>query len=406
MEYATSNYSDFWFFTHKNRISHDKISDFISIHKKEMQSIFIETIILADKNKLLSFESLYQDGFFIKANASKSKNYTKKRLDTKREKLEKNLNVILENIKGDHDDFLNKEAIKIKEEIEKINDLQNELNERIKIRSQKDSPVEIKIREETMTINYTDKDSEFNKMKNDSFANSYLKVTAVDPHADIIVASSISGYYDEPHKMIPLILDANDNCKGLGTYVKSCADAAFITMGNCVQAESRDIELIGPTKQYENIVRNPEKNKDSIRFEYDDGNDIVKCSEGKVLKRRETYHNPKRGSIICSYYDKDVCSGCSKKDKCTKGEFRKIKIDSRCSAQKRALERYKSDEGKKLYKKRSHSGEVVQGDLKQNGKFIELLRRGIENVEVESILLDISWNLRRIFASCMNSLVT
>jgi len=404
IDYATEHYSDFWFFTHKNRISHDKISDFINMHKEEISKIFLETIRLAEKNNLISFESLYQDGFFIKANASKSRNYNKKRLETRKKKLEKALNELLDCIGDNHDEVLGNESMRLKGELEKINDLKNELNERIKVRSQKDCPSEIKTREETMTINYTDKDSELNKMKDDSYANAYQKVTAVDPKSDIIVSSSISGHCDEPHKLIPLILEANDNCKGLGEYDKSCADSAFITMGNCVQAEARDIELIGPTKQHENIVRNPEKHKDVTSFEYDEQNDCVKCSNGQILDYHEKYHDYRRGSAVLSYWNKEACKKCSMKDKCTSGEYRVVKIDSRFPAQKRALDRYKSEEGGRLYKKRSHSGEVVQGDLKQNGKYMQLLRRGIEKVKVDSMLHDISWNLRRIFSSCENNL--
>lgn len=40
IEYASYNYSDFWVFTHKNRVSHDKISDFINLHGDEMLDVF------------------------------------------------------------------------------------------------------------------------------------------------------------------------------------------------------------------------------------------------------------------------------------------------------------------------------------------------------------------------------
>jgi len=50
---ATYTYADFWLFTHKQRISHDKISDFIIVHEKEMKDVFLETILLAEKNELL-----------------------------------------------------------------------------------------------------------------------------------------------------------------------------------------------------------------------------------------------------------------------------------------------------------------------------------------------------------------
>jgi len=87
---------------------------------------------------LLSFESLYQDGFLLKANARKYKNYTKKRLAKKEEKIKESLNVVLKNIENEGTDFLNTEELKLKGELIKIEELKKELNERIKVRSEKD----------------------------------------------------------------------------------------------------------------------------------------------------------------------------------------------------------------------------------------------------------------------------
>lgn len=50
------------------------------------------------------------------------------------------------------------------------------------------------------------------------------------------------------------------------------------------------------------------------------------------------------------------------------------------------LDRYLSENGQQLYQKRSHSAETYQGDLKQNGKFIHFLRRGLKKVKVDSTM--------------------
>ena len=46
-----------------------------------------------------------------------------------------------------------------------------------------------------------------------------------------------------------------------------------------------------------------------------------------------------------------------------------------------------------------HVAEIFQADQKQNGKFTQVLRRGLEKVKTELMLHDITWNLRRIFQS-------
>jgi transposase len=70
MEKASHMYAEFWIFTHRKRISHDKFSKFIILHKKEIKNVFLETITIAEKNGLLDFKALFQDGFLMKANAS------------------------------------------------------------------------------------------------------------------------------------------------------------------------------------------------------------------------------------------------------------------------------------------------------------------------------------------------
>lgn len=404
MEYATENYSDFWIFTHKNKISHDKISNFINLHAEEIYTIFLETIILAEKNNLLNFKALYQDGFFLKANASKSKNYNRKRLATRKEKLQENLKNLLSNLKDEKNEDINNQKKKLTLELDKIDELTVELNERIKIRSEKDSPSEKKKREEKSTINYTDKDSELNKMKDDSYANAYLKVTAIDSKADIIISSTVDGFCNEPQKTIPLVDESNKSVKGIGEYKKVCADAAFITMENCAKLEQDGISMIGPTKQYENETRHPDKYMIKPTFEYNEKKDCVKCSGGKILKHVETWNDKKEGKTVKVFANKEACKKCMKLKECTKSEYRKIKIDIRFPAQIRALERYKSKKGKVLYKKRAHVAETMQGDLKQNGKFQQLLRRGKDKATVDSRLHDITWNLRRIFNTCESKL--
>lgn len=405
IDYATYNYSDFWFFTHKNRISHDKISKFIILHGENIANVFLATISLAEKNNLLSFENLYHDGFLMKANASKKKNYTKKRLEKKEEKIRSSLSEILSQIETDVDGVVPKEAIRLKKELKKIEELKKELNDKINIYSQKDCPSEKEKREKNTQINSTDKDAELMRQKDNSYANSYLKTTALDSKADILVSSCISGHYDEPHHLPKLIKEANKNCEGMGEYNKSFADSGFITHGNAVQTEAMGIELIGPTKQHENDVRNPEKTKGKITFNYNESKNCVSCSEGKTLHYFEKYHDPKKGTIISSYRNIEACKSCSKRKNCTKSEYREVKIDSRLPAQMRCLDRYKSEEGQELYKKRSHCAETFQGDLKQNGKFIQLFRRGNEKVQVDSIMHDIIWNLRRIFNSVEKEVV-
>ena len=398
---ATYSYSDFWIFSHKKRVSHDKISDFVNMHEEEMKDVFLETILLADSNKLLSFESLYQDGFFIKANASKEKNYTLERLDKKENRIREALDNIFAKLKEDE---IAPETIKEKENLEKklkkISELKVELNQKIKNRLEGKRPDKIKDKLDKMTINSTDEDSNVMKMKDGSYANAYLKINAVDSKADIVVGSSVHGHFDESHNAVKLFKEANKNCSKTGEQYKSvCFDSGFNTLGSCVSFEAMGVEVISPTKQYENETRYPEKHEGKITYQYDDKKHCVICSEGAILTEQSRYESENKGTVFYKFWNKEKCKCCDRRPECTKnkkGYFEAL-VDARQPYQQRVLDRYKSKKGQELYKKRMHTAETYQGDLKQNGKFERFYKRGMPKVYLESILQDVVWNLRRIF---------
>lgn len=402
IEYASYNYSDFWVFTHKKRVSHDKISDFINLHEEEMKSIFLETIILSDRNKLLNFDVLFQDGFFIKANASKRKNRKWRALEKKEQRISQALEQILTKFKDRGEDEETKKAKeKLEKKLDKISELKKELNERIEER--RESRRKDKFDEDEISINETDSDSSLMKMKDKSYANAYLKVTATDSKADIIVGSILQGYCDEPHNTVPLFNQVNKNCKGLGGYDTVCYDSGFNTMGTSAAFESMGVKAIAPTKEYEHQKRHPEECESLITFDYDEDKHEVICSEGKVFTKAEKSLDSSKGTVIYKFSNEAECKKCKRLKDCTssKNGFRKVKIDSRQPCQQRVLARYKSEQGQEIYKQRSHCAETFQGDLKQNGKFERFYRRGLQKVRIDSIMHDIVWNLRRIF-NCKN----
>lgn len=398
---ATYSYSDFWIFSHKKRVSHDKISDFVNMHEEEMKDVFLETILLADNNKLLSFESLYQDGFFIKANAAKEKNYTLERLDKKESRIREALDIIFAKLKEDEiDSETIKEKKELEEKLKKISELKIELNKKIKNRMEGKRPDKVEDRLDKITINSTDKDCNVMKMKDGSYANAYLKINAVDSKSDIVVGSSVYGHFDESHNAVRIFKEANENCSKTGEqYTSVCYDSGFNTLGSCASFEAMGIDVISPTKQHENETRHPEKYEGKIKYQYKAEEHCVICSEGCVLGDKSRYVSEKKGTVFFKFWNKENCKRCERLSECTsnkKGYFEAL-VDSRQPSQQRVLDRYKSDKGQEIYKKRSHTAETYQGDLKRNGKFESFYRRGRSKVCLESILHDTVWNLRRIF---------
>lgn len=401
IDYSTEHYGDFWFFTHGQRVSHDKISDFINIHGDEIHPIFLETINLASKNDLLDFSALYEDGFKVKANASNKRCRTLDGLNKEEKKLSENLDAALAKLQlSEDDETAIEDKKKLTNALFKITSLREQLQKRVAERSVNRLPSKVKHIEENSQINLTDSDAEMMKQKDRSNAVSYLKETTVDPKADIVMASAISGHDDEIALSLNVVQQANENCENAGCrekYDTAVADAGFTSFANCEAFENEGITLIGPTQNSEHQKRTPDPNR--ITMTYNKEENSVCCSMGQVLPYVRSYHSTQHDADINIFKNPRACAMCSRLKDCTdsKNGFRTIKLDARYDLQQKVLQRYLSEEGQKIYSKRSHCAETYQGDLKQNGGFLHFLRRGIKKVGIDSVLLDIVWNLRRIF---------
>jgi transposase len=396
IDYATENYADFWFFTYGERISHDKISDFINLHEEDIHHVFLATISLAHKNELLSFKALYQDGYMLRANASRKRSLTMEKLNKFETKISDALDGVLVALKAPQEnEKLQSKKENFESKLARIGALREQLQEKIAQRSEGTVDWKHKQIQNRTTINMTDPDSDLMHQKDDSRANSFLKVSAVDSKEGLVVASSVSGYNDEPHMALDLFKDANENCTTKGSYDTVVADSNFTSAENCVSFEQEQISLIGPTREFEFQQRSAAGDV----FTYNKEQDCIICPAGIELKQTSRSFDKQRNSTIRVFGNKEACFQCSRLSECTKSQkgYRTVKLDVRYPAQQRVLERYQSEQGQLLYKKRSHLAETPQGDLKQNGKFIQLLRRGIKKVRVDSTIHDIAWNLRRIF---------
>ena len=218
-----------------------------------------------------------------------------------------------------------------------------------------------------------------------------------------MIAKTVTGHDHESSNSLPLFNQANSNLKEIDnskTYDTAIADSGFTQMATCDAYEKNGVHIIGPSKDYEVKKRKKEPEHTRITFEYDVQTDTVLCSERVVLSKSGTHYNTVRDAYINVYNNKEACQNCSRLNECTKSKdgYRSVKIDPRVSSQKRMLEKYLSDEGQKLYKKRSHVAETYQGDLKNNGRFIHYYLRSLKKVAIESKIHDIVWNIRRIFS--------
>ncbi len=90
------------------------------------------------------------------------------------------------------------------------------------------------------------------------------------------------------------------------------------------------------------------------------------------------------------------CPWCSRKEKCTKAEYRTISLDPREYLFEKMRVRLDTKEGKKKYGKRKYLVEPVFGDMKYNRNMRQLLLRGKLKAKGEFMIMCIAHNLKKI----------
>ena len=100
---------------------------------------------------------------------------------------------------------------------------------------------------------------------------------------------------------------------------------------------------------------------------------------------------------IFERYKAKGCRNCSLRKECYKGKHnRKIEVNQELRRQKKDVkERLYSKEGIQKRKRRSWEIETFFGDIKHNRGFTRFNLRGMVNVLTESLMLAISYNIRK-----------
>jgi hypothetical protein len=114
-------------------------------------------------------------------------------------------------------------------------------------------------------------------------------------------------------------------------------------------------------------------------------------------KERETARGFKQQIF---YYQTHKCKTCSRRESFNQGrETRTIQVNHRLrKAKEKVIKNLKSEQGIKYRKQRPADVEPVFGQIKSNKGFRRFNLRGLKKVEVETGLLAIAHNLKKLAA--------
>ena len=379
-------------------IDHSTLGKFLSRFAEEIAELFSQVVYICAEHDLIDFDVLAIDSVKIRAYASHKQSKTKKGLEKELEKIKARIKELID------------KAIINKAEMEEFETLSlrkmafdgaiRKLEERIREKSKEKSEGEQDKIAEKEKINMTDHEAHIMQQRNGEKNPSYSITTATDTKNDILTAIQINESDNDVEALIPAMEKSEENTGE--SHTTYCADPAFSSMENLESLDESNADVLMPDRRME-VEQSGQTKKgryDRSRFTYNRNENNYQCPAKKLLHYiREVRMN---GRTYAVYENSKACKVCKYRDDCTKGKSRKILRDSREDLKEKMRNKLKKKKNKTRYKKRAHAAESTYGHIKQNLKFRNTYRRGIEKIRMEFSLIGILHNGLKL-TSCISA---
>lgn len=367
---------DHWTISNYRKVNGEKI--------KELARQFGKFLV---GNNYIGGQSVAIDGTKVKANASREmQNYKtlQKKIKISNEAIEEYLKRLKENdlsddIEEEYEQSCGGGNIGEKDFlIRKISELQEEVNRL----SQQKQDME---KQERKSLSVSDNEARLMRTREGKQA-AYNVQLIVDGKNKMLVNTTVVNEENDLNQIYERIKSLKEET-GIEPE-EVIADKGYYNPDLIEKLEQTGIKCYVP-------VTHTRHEKEEIKFSYDIETGEVKCSEGKQLKL-QTRNKIKKDRLVDQYRGIE-CSGCSKREKCTKSKGGRI------------LYLYKNHQWREKYKKRMQEYPAKQkvsirktivehpiGTIKYLMGKIPLKLRGIKKVTTEITLYRIVYNLKRL----------
>ena len=369
-------------------IDHSTLGKFLSCFTEEIAELFSQVVYICAEDDLIDFDVLAIDSVKIRAYASHKQAKTKKGLKKELEKIKARITELIDKAIINTAELEEFETLSLRKMA--LDATVRKREERISEKSKEKSEAEQEKIEEKEKINMTDHDAHIMQQRNGEKNPSYSITTATDTRNDILTAIQINESDNDVEALVPAMEQSEENTGE--PHTTYCADPAFSSMENLKSLDELGADVLMPDRRME-VEQSGQTKKgsyDRSRFTYNRNEDTYQCPAGKLLHYiREVRMN---GRTYALYENPKACGMCKHRNECTKGKNRKILRDSREDLKENMRNKLKKKKNKTRYKRRAHAAESPYGHIKQNLKFRNTYRRGIEKIRMEFSLIGILYN--------------
>ncbi|MBU4149713.1 MAG: IS1182 family transposase [Candidatus Omnitrophica bacterium] len=376
-------------------------------NKQLIKQCFLQTVTIARNLNMVNFNKLYLDGIKVKANASKSKSFTKEEIDFLSGFVDKHLEEMDEVDKEEDKKYGDSNGEpKIPDHLTSRRKLREKIKEILKDTNKAKKQMEkakTKIKEEKVDkVNLTDMDSKMMKMKKGlHYEQAYNCQLLVEDKSEIIVGNNLSDSPVDVTETIPTMekfkQEQNLSLEGVEVFQDNGYSSPITAEYYEKQGAVAYIPDVLSTQELHGKIKEiPKFHIDN--FEMDFANNRVICPAGKSMAfhRRKVINRNKTNRWVDVYRCGD-CQSCECNKQCiTPGADKKFKFVGINPFMRRIRLRFKNKEGAQKYSKRFHKGEVAQGHIFHNLGYREFKMRSRKSCESEVDMFSTAYNLKKI----------
>lgn len=180
------------------------------------------------------------------------------------------------------------------------------------------------------------------------------------------------------------------------------ADAGYGGYDNYLYNIGHGIELVQKFSMYGKESDNKFKKRTYVTFNWETDEKGYKiCPDGRTFDQKGNDHQEisRNGNLIIrqTYYERNRCKGCSRKNECIKGgSYKRLSRNVILEEMHdKVRENLGSEQGKEFKKQRSIQVEGTFGVIKQDMKFNRFTRKGMKNVKMEFLLVCLGYNFKK-----------
>ncbi len=362
---------------------HSTIAQFRKDNAKALKAVFKRFNLLCLQAGLFSTELIAIDGTFIKAVNSRDRSFTKAKLTKQLEAIEKIVDRWMEKLEAT--DQADAETDNTRET----------LHEKIEWMKKRATEYEALLvaceQSDTGQVSLTDRDSVQLK-KGDKKTVGFNVQTAVESKNHLIISCEVTQDGNDMQQLNSMAQQAKkDLLLPDDAPLTVLADKGYGTSTELAKCETNGTVACVPMQRKSVIPGNGSMPLE--KFEFIVKEDAYLCPEGKLLHRKKDSCGAS-GVNYRVYYTGAACRGCKLLECCTKGTYRKLKINEHQAAIDANLKRIA--ENPSFYGKRRAVVEHPFGTIKSGGGG-ELLCRGLDLASAEMALSSWSYNFKRVF---------